>query len=79
MLVPAPIADDDVPVGLEAAQVALRELDRAATARAGLRSLIRSLMATECLPGRDIMTLAAGSGLRPSVDIDRAVRRFERA
>lgn len=80
MLVPAPIADEAVPVRLEAAEAALRELDAAAARRPhATGGLVRSLMATECLPGRDVMALAAGSAVRASADTDRAIRRFERA
>jgi hypothetical protein len=79
ILIPRPIADDVVPVRLEAVEAALRELDALATGRPGARSLVRSLLAAECLPGREVMALAAGAAVRPSASTDRAVRRFEQA
>jgi hypothetical protein len=78
MLVPAPIAGEAVPLRLMAAEAALRKLDAAARRPAG-RPLVASLLATECLPGRDVMALAAGVDLAPSVDTDAAMGRFERA
>src|SRR5262245_25372264 len=79
VLVPAPIAEDVVSVRLEAAEAALRELDASVARRPGVGSLVRSMLATECLPGRAVMALAAGGTVRPSADADEAVRRFERA
>jgi hypothetical protein len=79
ILVPAPVADAVVRERFEDAEAALRELDDVASAWTGPDDLVRSLLATESLPGRDIMALAAGRSVRPSAGIDRAQRRFEQA
>jgi hypothetical protein len=79
ILTPTTITDGVVPVRLEAVEAALRELDALAAARPGARSLVRSLLAAECLPGREVMALAAGAAVHPSAATDEAVRRFEQA
>jgi hypothetical protein len=80
ILIPAPLADDVVTVRFAAAEAAVRELDAVAgEGRPGTGELVRSLLAAECLPGRDVMALAAGVAVRPSAATDRAMRRFEQA
>jgi hypothetical protein len=76
---PEPIARLDVARRLDAVAAELRDLDARARATPGIRTLVRSLLATESLSCDQLMALASGARVIAQPGTERRVVRFEQA